>query len=104
VIHKYITSAKPLKPLTISAQVSDPSGVKWVRLRYRGVNQFFDYKSLDMAAAGGGRYAATVPAEDIQPRWDFMYLIEVMDECGNGKIYPDLEKEAPYIIVKLDRD
>ncbi len=104
VIHRYITSAKPLKPLTISAQVSDPSGVKWVRLRYRGVNQFFDYKSLDMAAAGGGRYAATVPAEDIQPRWDFMYLIEVMDECGNGKIYPDLEKEAPYIIVKLDRN
>ncbi len=57
-----------------------------------------------MAAAGGGRYVATVPAEDIQPRWDFMYLIEVMDNCGNGKIYPDLEKEAPYIIVKLDRN
>jgi len=104
VIHRHITSAKPLKPLTISAQVADPSGVKWVRLRYRGVNQFFDYKSLDMTAAGGGRYTATVPAGDIQPRWDFMYLMEVMDNCGNGTIYPDLEKEAPYIVVELDRD
>ena len=32
-----------------------------------------------------------------------MYLSELMDNRGNGKIYPDLEKETPYIVVKLRR-
>ena len=32
-----------------------------------------------------------------------MYLIEVMDNKGNGKIYPDIEKETPYVVVKLQR-
>ena len=39
----------------------------------------------------------------INRKWDFMYLIEVMDNNGNGKIYPDLNKETPYIVVKLIR-
>ena len=48
-------------------------------------------------------YTTIVPAEQINPEWDFMYLIEVMDKNGNGKIYPDLNKETPYKIVKLGR-
>ena len=35
--------------------------------------------------------------------WDFWYFFEVMDKKGNGKIYPDLEKETPYIVVRLER-
>lgn len=105
VIHNHIQTAKPLKPLTISTQLSDPSGIKWARLRYRCVNQFFDYKTIEMTEnPSAGSYAATVPAEYIDPGWDFMYFIEVMDKAGNGKIYPDLDKEAPYIIVRLQRD
>jgi hypothetical protein len=48
-------------------------------------------------------YEAVVPGEDVVAKWDFMYLIEVMDENGNGKIYPDLENETPYVVVKLKR-
>jgi len=48
-------------------------------------------------------YQAIVPAEQINPKWDFMYLIEVMDNNCKGKIYPDLNKETPYIVVKLER-
>jgi hypothetical protein len=48
-------------------------------------------------------YAATVPAEDVVSKWDFMYLIEAIDNAGNGRIFPDLEKEAPYVVVHLDR-
>jgi hypothetical protein len=40
----------------------------------------------------------------VDPKWDFMYLIEVMDNCGNGKIYPDFSVEKPYIVVRLKRD
>ena len=45
----------------------------------------------------------TIPGEDLPAKWDFHYFFEVMDTKGNGKIYPDLEKETPYIVVKLQR-
>ncbi len=104
VTHRPITTAPAGKPLTIAADVADASGVKWVRLRYRGVNQHFDYETLPMTPTGdGGRYEAVVPAEKIDPQWDFMYLIEVMDTKGNGAIHPDLDKRTPYVVVKLQR-
>ncbi|MHC4505470.1 MAG: hypothetical protein ACYTFI_19370, partial [Planctomycetota bacterium] len=102
--HEPIATAPAGKPLVIAATVRDPSGVKWVRLRYRSVTQYEDYRSLDMLPAGGaGRYEATVGAEHVAPGWDFMYLFEVMDRAGNGKIYPDIEKETPYVVVRLRR-
>ncbi len=104
VTHEPIATAAAEKPLTVTATVQDPSGVKWVRLRYRSVNQHQDYQTLEMLPAGGkDQYQATVPAEAVVSQWDFMYLIEVMDNHGNGQIYPDLEKEMPYIVVHLKR-
>ncbi len=102
--HEHVTRAQAGKPLTVTARVSDAAGVKWVRLRYRSVTQFQDYKTLEMTETGAvGEYKAVVPGRDIDAKWDFMYLIEVMDNNGNGAIYPDMEKEAPYVVVKLDR-
>lgn len=102
--HEHITTAAIDKPLAVTTTVTDPSGVKWVRLRYRSVNQHQDYKSLDMVPTGNGdRFSVVVGAEDIASQWDFMYLIEVMDNHDNGRIYPDLEKETPYIVVRLQR-
>ncbi|NQU23787.1 MAG: hypothetical protein HQ567_21105 [Candidatus Nealsonbacteria bacterium] len=103
VTHEPIASTPAEKPLKVSAIVQDPAGVKWVRLRYRSVNQYQDYQTLEMTPAGGGRYEAVVPGEQIAAQWDFMYLIEVMDNHGNGQIYPNLEKEMPYIVVHLQR-
>ena len=48
-------------------------------------------------------YTVTVPADQINPVYDFMYLIQIMDNNGKGFIYPDLNKETPYVIVKLKR-
>jgi hypothetical protein len=48
-------------------------------------------------------YRATIPADQIPAKWDFMYYIEAMDRNGDGKIYPDLEKQTPYVVVKLQR-
>ncbi len=104
ITHEPIQNASAEKPLAVTATVSDPSGVKWVRLRYRSVNQTFDYKTLEMLPEDGtDRYRAVVPGEEVVSQWDFMYLIEVMDNCGNGKIHPDLEEGAPYVVVKLER-
>ena len=52
--HTPILSAEPLKPLQIRARVEDPSGVKWVHLRYRGVSEFQDFKVLNMLPTGNG--------------------------------------------------
>jgi hypothetical protein len=75
-----------------------------VRVLYRGVNQYKDYQALAMKPTGEkDEYRAVIPAEHVAAGWDFMYLIEVMDAKGNGRIYPDLEEGAPYVIVRLRR-
>jgi dienelactone hydrolase len=100
-----VTSAPADKPLTITAEARDPSGVKSVRLRYRSVNQYQDYRTLEMTPTGKrDRYQAVIPAEHVIPKWDLMYFIEVVDNRGNGKIYPDMEKETPYVVVRLQRE
>jgi hypothetical protein len=100
--HAPILSAEPLKPLRITARVEDPSGVKWLHLRYRGLSQFQDFQVLNMLPTGNSNeYEATIPAKDLDPQFDLMYLFEAMDNAGNGKIYPDMAKETPYIIVNV---
>jgi hypothetical protein len=103
VLHEPIRSAPASKPLRIAATVRSPAGIGWVRLRYRGVNQTQDYRTLPMQPRRGGRYEATVPAAHILPEWDFMYLIEVMDKAGRGAIHPDLLEQTPYVVVPLRR-
>ena len=104
VIHQSITNAPVGKPLAIAAEVRDTSGVKWVHLRYRSVNQRQDYQTLPMVRGGeSDRYEAVIPAEQIDSRFDLMYFIEAMDAQGNGKIYPDLNQQTPYVVVRLMR-
>ena len=104
VIHRPITHAPAGKPLAITAEVRDPAGIKWVRLRYRSVNQHQDYRTLPMLPTGQqDQYRAVIPAEEIVPAWDLMYLIEAMDARGHGRIHPDLSRAAPYIVVRLAR-
>jgi hypothetical protein len=68
------------------------------------VTQFEDYSTIEMQPAGEpGVYAATIPADALNPRWDFMYFIEATFKSGEGAIWPDLLKETPYVIVKLQR-
>jgi hypothetical protein len=104
VMHQPVTNAPAGQPLIITTQVREPAGVKWVRLRYRSVNQRLDYRTLPMLpTATKDQYQAVIPAADIPPTWDLMYFIEAMDKDGNGRIHPDLNRETPYIIVHLRR-
>ncbi len=102
--HAPITRAKADEPLVVRARVSDASAVQSVRLRYRGVSQYEDYRTLEMSRADtDGTWAAEVPAEHMKARFDFMYFLEVIDTHGNGAIWPDLDETAPYVIVELER-
>jgi hypothetical protein len=99
-----VQAPKPGKSVDVTAKVWDPSGVKWVRLRYRHVTQFEDYQTAEMQYdPQTGLWSATIPGQFVVPQWDLMYFIEAVDTQGNGRMYPDMDVEMPYVIVKLDR-
>jgi hypothetical protein len=52
----------------------------------------------------GDVFKATIAATRITAQFDLMYFFEIMDMAGNGKIYPDLEKQAPCVVVKVNRE
>ena len=102
--HTPIATAAANQPIAVSVTARSAAGIKWVRLRCRNVNQTLDYDTLPLLPAGKpDEYQCIVPAEKINPRWDFMYYIEVMDNKGVGAIYPDQEKRTPYIVLRLAR-
>jgi hypothetical protein len=104
VVHQPVTRAPAGKPLTITAEVHATAGVKWVRLRYRAVNQQLDYETLALEPTGKqDEYRAVIPADRLDAKWDFMYFFEVMDKQGTGRIYPDFNRETPYVVVRLTR-
>jgi hypothetical protein len=103
--HTRPVAVRPGAPLHLSVRVVSPAGIESVRLRYRHVTQFEDYETLAMNRVDAtDEYAVTVPGDFIVPEWDLMYFIEIVDSVGHGAQWPELEKEAPYVIVKLQRD
>ena len=98
------TPGEPGRALRITAGVSAPEGVKWVRLRYRHVTQYEDYRAAEMTLdPKTGLYCAAIPAAFIDPKWNLMYFVEVVGKNGAGRMYPDLEREMPYVIVPVKR-
>ncbi len=99
-----ISSAMPNESLKVTAHVEDVSGIDRVTLRYRRVSQFEDYATAPMILnTASGRYEAEIPATFTEGKYDVMYFVEAMDAAGNGRMYPDMEVETPYVVVRLDR-
>ncbi|MDB4926698.1 hypothetical protein [Mucilaginibacter sp.] len=102
--HRPVLSAPVGKPITITVKATATAGIKWVRLRYRAVNQTKDYQTLQMLPTEQKDvYQATIPADQINPKWNIMYLIELFGNNNKGLIYPDLNKETPYLVIDLLR-
>jgi len=96
--------AMPGRDFAVKAKVTAPTGVKSIRLRYRHVNQKEDYQSVDMTFnPRSGTYDGAIPDAFIDPRWDLMYFVEIVDHKGVGRNYPDLEVETPYKVVSVAR-
>jgi hypothetical protein len=73
-------------------------------LRYRHLNQKEDYETLVMRREGTtGIYGASIPGSFITTQWNLMFYVEVVDNHGTGRIYPDLEHETPYVIEPVRR-
>jgi hypothetical protein len=76
-----------------------------MRLRYRHLTQFEDYQTGDMVwNSTDGNFAATIPGEFIETKWDLMYFVEIIDSEGQGALIPDMMKELPYVIIPVKRD
>jgi hypothetical protein len=104
IVHSPVSSIPVGKPIEVSIKVKALSGVKWVHLLYRSINQQNEYQTLPMVPSGEKDvFRAIIPADQINVKWDLMYLIEIMNNNGKGKIYPDLTYETPYRLVKLIR-
>ena len=50
-----------------------------------------------------GLYTAAIPAAFVDPKWDLMYFVEVVGKNGAGRMYPDLERDMPYVMVAVKR-
>jgi hypothetical protein len=102
--HTRVVNLKAGQPLKIKIKVTAPAALKSVELSHRSVNQDVDYKTILMIETNEpGVFEATVPSGEIDPRWDYMYFIKILDVENHGFIFPDLNLETPYIIVKLLR-
>lgn len=92
--------AKPGADFTVLARVDAPQALKSIRLRYRHVNQVEDYQEAEMTLEPStGTFHGKIPGTFITPNWDLMYFVETIGTNGSGRMYPDLEREAPYVIV-----
>jgi hypothetical protein len=103
VSHTRITAADPGKPLRVTAEVTDSSGVAKVVLYYRPTRQTMEFSTLEMDRGKGNVYSAVIPGEVLTTQFDLIYFFEVVDEFGNGAFYPDPDKEDPNIVVKVRR-
>jgi hypothetical protein len=50
-----------------------------------------------------GNYTARIPSAFADPKWGFMYFVEVVDKNGSGRMFPDLEAETPYVVISPPR-
>ena len=88
----------------VTASITSQTSIKTARLRYRHLTQFDDYETADMRFDPATRsYQARIPASFIDPKWNVMYFVEVIDTRGYGRMFPDFEKETPYVVVPVQR-
>jgi hypothetical protein len=85
--------------LKVALQVSGAPKASRVRLHYRAVNHLVPFKMLEEAPG----VPFTIPAFDIQDKWDLMYYFEVIDESGGGWFQPEPLRETPYYVVKVTK-
>ena len=97
--------ATPGQDFVVSATIAAEWQVKWVRLRYRHLTQLEDYQTAEMSPVPESTRTVTgrIPASFIDASWDLVYFVEVMDVKGRGRMYPDLEKETPYVVISVRR-
>ncbi len=100
--HDPVGVAEPGQPLRLSFAVRGELPPAAARMYYRHLTQTEKYRVTDLARMGD-RYEATIPGDFVSTSYDLMYYVEVVDRAGNGTFYPDPDRTAPYVVVKVRR-
>ncbi len=81
------------KLLHIRVSVTDPMGIGWVTLHYKGLPSYLPWESKQMVKKGD-YYEAEFPAGSEGA----VYYIEAGNNAGQAVFYPDFRKERPYLV------
>jgi hypothetical protein len=100
--HQPIRDCEPGQPLHLTFTIRSASRLSIARLHYRHLTQVEDYRLTDLVRSGDS-YEAMIPGEFITSSYDVMYYVEAVDQFGNGAFYPDPDRTAPYVVVKVLR-
>jgi hypothetical protein len=98
--HDPVTSCEPGQPLRLAFVIAGASPISSARLYYRHLTQMESYRTADLTASGD-KYEATIPGDFVTTDHDIMYYVEALDRLGGGTFYPDPDRTAPYVIVKV---
>lgn len=100
--HERITTLEVGQDLTATARVASVEPLRDVSVYYRAMDQTRPWKRTLMQPTGDGAYTATIPAAEIDPRFDFLYYLEARVAHG-GTFWPDWQRETPYVVVQVQR-
>jgi hypothetical protein len=95
--HSPAVSASPREPVQLKIKVTPAARISSVRLYYRPLNQLAEFKSVELPAGG----TFTIPAEDVDGRFDLMYYFEILSTEKSGWIYPDPHGATPFFGVRV---
>ncbi|QDS87505.1 hypothetical protein EC9_16840 [Rosistilla ulvae] len=99
--HQRLESIRAGQAITINASVSCDKPLKQVSVYFRPLNQTMSWKRIEMERQGdSGTYQAVIPAEAINPSYDFQYYLEAKHETG-GSFWPKWNLETPYVVVPV---
>jgi hypothetical protein len=100
ILHTPPKSVKSAQPLALRIQITPSQSVTAIRLHYRALNQLTGFKTIEQPVA---QSTFTIPAADIDARWDLQYYFEVLNTAKSGWFCPDPAKTAPYYVVTTVR-
>jgi hypothetical protein len=98
--HEPVETAVPGHPITIKAKVTSTDPLREVSIHYREMDQTKAWRRVPMTRGADGTYTAQIPGDQVTSRFDMLYYI-VARVTGGGAFWPDWQKQAPYIVVRV---
>jgi hypothetical protein len=83
-----------MKMVHVKVKATDPAGIAWVTLHYKGLPSYLPWKRKQMVK-NGDFYEGAFPID----HEGGIYYIEAANSVGQAVFYPDFLKELPYVII-----
>ncbi len=91
---------RPGEPLLVAGTLSGGARCAGVRLHYREADQNRPFRVAELPGGRDGRYRWAVDTRLLDPAYDLIYYLEVLDMRGGGSFWPDPFTDARYRICR----